>query len=265
MRLPAPEIHEMAARPGVFTGRVAIVTGAGQGIGRAVAKAFAASGASVLLGDVNEATAIEAAKSIVDVGGSAVGLKLDVRKEADVKAAIDRTKAEYGRLDVLINNAGVSRLGTTPPSELAVEEFDDIIAVNLRGPFLMSKHAAPVMAAAGRGRIVNIASTRALMAEPYQEAYSASKGGLLSLTSSLAISLGPQKITVNAIIPGWIETGNFHEPTAAAAAHHPAQRVGHVDDVSRACLYFSDPANDFVTGTNVVVDGGMTKKMIYVS
>lgn len=250
-----------------FNDKVVLVTGAGHGIGKDVAKAYAAAGACVVVTDMNSEWAQATAAEIAASGGSCIPITMDVRKESDVSSAIDRIAAQYGTLDVIINNAGVSRLGTTHPCELQVEEFDDILAVNLRGPFLVAKYGAKLMCAHGRGgSIVNIASTRALMAEPWQEAYGASKGGLLALTHSLAVSLGPDKITVNSICPGWIDTAQgFLELTPAAHDQHLTGRIGRTEDVARACMYFTAPGNDFVTGTNLVVDGGMTKKMIYVS
>ncbi len=119
------------------------------------------------------------------------------------------------------------------------------------------------MRSSGGGSIVNIASTRALMSEPHSEAYAASKGGILSLTHAMAISLGPDRITVNAICPGWIETGDYSQLRAIDHSQHPAGRVGTPMDIARACLYLTDPHNDFVTGAELVVDGGMTRRMIY--
>lgn len=250
-----------------FSGKVVLVTGAGHGIGKDVARSYADAGASVVVTDLNGGWAERSAAEITASGGSCISIPMDVRKESEVCSAMERIAAQYGSLDIIVNNAGVSRLGTTHPCELAVQEFDDILAVNLRGPFLVAKYGAKLMSAHGRGgSIVNIASTRALMAEPWQEAYGASKGGLLALTHSLAVSLGPDKITVNSICPGWIDTAQgFLELTPAAHGQHITGRIGRTEDVARACMYFTAPGNDFVTGTNLVVDGGMTKKMIYVS
>lgn len=160
-----------------------------------------------------------------------------------------------------MNNAGVSFWKS--PYDITIEEWDDVIDTNLRGTFLCSREAAKIMRENGGGSIVNIASTRALMSEPNSEAYAATKGGILSLTHALALSLGPDQIQVNAISPGWIETGNYKRLREQDHLQHPAQRVGNPDDIARACLFLTDSKNDFITGTNIVIDGGMTRKMIY--
>lgn len=169
----------------------------------------------------------------------------------------------WGRVDVLINNAGLGVWQS--PFELTLEQWDYVINSNLRGTFLCSREAARLMKERGGGSIVNIASTRALMSEANSEAYAASKGGILSLTHALAVSLGPERIRVNAVSPGWIETGDYAALRHEDHTQHPAQRVGRPEDIVKACLYLTDPDNDFVTGTNLVVDGGMTRRMIYES
>jgi NAD(P)-dependent dehydrogenase (short-subunit alcohol dehydrogenase family) len=147
---------------------------------------------------------------------------------------------------------------------LTTEEWDEVVNTNLRGAFFCAREAARSMKKRGGGAIVNIASTRALMSEPHSEAYAASKAGLVGLTHALAVSLAPYRIRVNAVSPGWIETGDWSALRSVDHEQHPAGRVGRPEDVVRACFYLTDPANDFVTGINLVVDGGMTRKMIYV-
>lgn len=163
-------------------------------------------------------------------------------------------------LHVLVNNAGLSWFG--PLEEFSVAQFDRVLAVNLRGPYLCARYAAPLLRAAGEGAIINIASTRAIMSEPGGEAYGASKGGILALTHALAISLGPA-VRVNAIAPGWIDVAG--EPLSAADhAQHPVGRVGCPGDIARACFFLGDPSESgFMTGQTMVIDGGMTRKMIY--
>jgi NAD(P)-dependent dehydrogenase (short-subunit alcohol dehydrogenase family) len=175
----------------------------------------------------------------------------------------------WGKVDVLINNAGISHRGNlfTEP----VEVWDRILNVNLRGAYLCAKYAASIMKEHGGGSIVNIASTRALMSEPDSEAYAASKGGILALTHALAVSLGPYGIRVNAVSPGWIEVGDWQKKgrtiipyhSERDKAQHPVGRVGTPGDIAEACLYLTTEEAGFITGTNLVVDGGMTKKMIY--
>jgi NAD(P)-dependent dehydrogenase (short-subunit alcohol dehydrogenase family) len=171
-------------------------------------------------------------------------------------------QATLGRIDVLINNACLGACKS--PYELTVEDWDYVLNTNLRGTFVCAREAAKIMKTHGGGAIVNISSTRALMSEPNSEAYAASKGGILSLTHALAVSLGPDQITVNAICPGWIENGDYSKLRLEDHTQHPANRVGKPEDVARACLYLTDPANDFVTGTHITIDGGMTKKMMYI-
>ena len=152
---------------------------------------------------------------------------------------------------------------TKSPYELTVDQWDLVLNTNLRGAFLCSREAAKIMRRQGGGAIVNIASTRAFMSEANTEAYSASKGGIIALTHALAVSLAPDKIRVNSISPGWIETGDYAELREIDHLQHPAGRVGIPDDIARACLFLTHDDNGFITGANIMIDGGMTRKMIY--
>ncbi|MGV2882249.1 SDR family NAD(P)-dependent oxidoreductase [Paenibacillus taichungensis] len=245
-----------------FTDQVVVVTGAAKGIGRSVAEAYAVAGAKVVLADYEEAEGAAAAASIRNEGGEAIFVQCDVRQEKDISNLIQTTMDEFKQIDVLINNAGVSRWKS--PYELTLEEWDDILNTNVRSCFLASREAAKHMKHnENGGAIVNMASTRAFMSEPETEAYAASKGAIVALTHAMAVSLGKDKIRVNCISPGWIETGNVEKLKPEDHEQHPAGRVGVPSDISRACLYLSDPSNTFVTGTNLIIDGGMTRKMIY--
>ncbi|TMV52137.1 glucose 1-dehydrogenase [Paenibacillus mesophilus] len=245
-----------------YSNRVVIVTGAGSGIGKAVSQNYAARGAHVIVADSNAEAGERQAASIRAEGGSAIFVRTDVRKEADIAALVGIAKETFGTIHILINNAGVSRWKSV--YELTADEWDDVLHTNLRGMFLCAREAAKVMRHnADGGAIVNIASTRAIMSEPNSEAYAASKGGTVALTHALAVSLGPDRIRVNCISPGWIETGSYDSLREADHAQHPAGRVGKPDDIARACRYLTDPGNDFVTGAHLVIDGGMTRKMIY--
>jgi NAD(P)-dependent dehydrogenase (short-subunit alcohol dehydrogenase family) len=243
-----------------FRNKTVVVTGAASGIGKTLAAAYAAHGAHVVMADVGTVDGERGARAIRESGGSAVFVKTDVGKEKDAVRLVAKTLSTFGTLDILVNNAGIGR--PKPPTRLRLADWDAVLRTNLYGTFLCSREAAKRMKRRG-GAIVNIASTRALMSEPNSEAYAASKGGIVALTHALAISLGPERIRVNCISPGWIETKSYDDLRPADHRQHPAGRVGKTEDVARACFYLTDPANDFVTGVNLVVDGGMTRKMIY--
>lgn len=249
--------------------KVAAVTGGGQGIGRATALAFAHAGYAVSIADPAADAGGEVADMIRRGGGTALFVRTDVAAADDVTQWMQRTADELGEVDALINNAGISR--NRPFLELTPEEFDRVIAVNLRGTFLCAQAAARQMVAHKRGgAIVNIASSRAFMSEPGTEAYTASKGGIVALTHGLAVSLGPHGIRVNCISPGWIETrdwqfsGRAETPRHSARdrLQHPVGRVGTPEDIAEACLFLCEHAG-FMTGQTIVIDGGMTVKMIY--
>jgi len=238
--------------------QVVIITGASQGIGRGIAEAFVAKGAKVILADVNEELGIEVSKQLA----GSMFVKTDVRREEDIKNLMNQAINNFGRIDILINNAGKSDF--KPLFDLSITEWDDVINTNLRSVFLCSREAAAYMRKQDKGgSIVNMASTRAIMSEPNTEAYAATKGGIVALTHALATSLAEHNITVNAISPGWIETGDYSELRDIDHEQHLSGRVGKPADIAKACLYLTDPQNDFVTGINLVVDGGMTRKMIY--
>jgi len=224
------------------------VTGGSGGIGRSIALAFKNEGARVVVADIRPPQDEHDTEYV----------KTDVSDEGQVASLMQHLGP---MLDVLVNNAGISCFA--PLSELSTEQFDKVIAVNLKGAFLCAKHAAPLLRRAGNAAIINIVSTRALMSEPQSEAYAASKGGLLALTHALALSLGPQ-VRVNAISPGWINTRQ-EQVTRDDHLQHPAGRVGTVRDIAEACMFLADSrSSGFVCGQNIIVDGGMTKKMIYV-
>lgn len=233
------------------------MTGAASGIGRGVAEAYAKEGYKVVLADLDEGKG-QAVASQLD---QALFVKTDVRSEEDVKQLVSETYNRFGRLDVLINVAGISVFKDV--LEMTVDEWNDVLHTNLRSVFLCSREAAKVMKSNGGGSIINIASTRATMSEPDSEAYAASKGGILGLTHALAASLAKYHITVNAISPGWIETVDYESLRPIDHAQHFSGRVGTPADIARACLYLSHPDNNFVNGIELIVDGGMTRKMVY--
>ncbi len=248
--------------------KVLAVTGGGQGIGRAIAYRFARAGYAVAIADPEIDAGREAAAQVEALGARSLFTQVDIAQADAVESWMAQTVKAFGGIDVLVNNAGISR--NAPLLELKIEDFDRVIAVNLRGTFLCSQAAARMMVAQRRaGCIINIASTRAFMSEPGTEAYTASKGGVAALTHGLAISLGPHGIRVNCISPGWIEVADWkYSARAKTPQHserdrkqHPVGRVGKPDDIADACIFLTDAG--FMTGQNIVIDGGMTIKMIY--
>jgi len=250
----------VSARPAV------VVTGGAQGIGRATVRELLERKYAAVIVDCDREAGEEALEEYRSLGPVRF-MAADVAEEADVARVVSQTVAEFGRLDVLVNNAAVSR--RMPITELSVADWNRVLAVNLGGSFLCAKHAAPHLRAA-RGVIVNIASTRALMSEPNTEAYSASKGGVVALTHALAMSLAPE-VRVNCVSPGWIETGDWQKAKTRRVprhserdrAQHPVGRVGRPTDVATLIAYLVSPEAGFVSGANIVIDGGMTRKMIY--
>ncbi len=245
-----------------FSGRTVIITGAANGIGKGIAFHYAMQKANVVIADIDEKAGTETVSLIKEQGKEAIFVQTDVRQEADIVRLMEAAYQTYGRIDILINNAGKGLFKS--PYDLPVEEWDDLLNTNLRSVFLCSREAAKYMRQnRDGGSIVNIASTRALMSEPNSEAYAASKGGIVALTHALAASLSKDKITVNCISPGWIETGDYAQLRPIDHEQHLSRRVGKPEDIARACLYLTAKENDFVTGINLIVDGGMTRKMIY--
>lgn len=245
-----------------FLNKVVIVTGASNGIGQETAITFAQEGAKVVLADIDSDAGKQTVSYIRKNGGEALFIQTDVRKEEDIIRLMIKTKNTYGAIHILINNAGKAVFKS--PFELSIIEWDDMINTNLRSVFLCSREAAKYLREnEDGGAIINIASTRAIMSEPNSEAYAASKGGILALTHALAASLSDDLITVNAISPGWIETGDYSELREIDHQQHFSKRVGKPADIARACLFLAAKENDFVTGTNIIIDGGMTRKMIY--
>jgi NAD(P)-dependent dehydrogenase (short-subunit alcohol dehydrogenase family) len=238
--------------------RVAIVTGAAHGIGRAIAQALLASGWRVGVVDLPDSGL---ARSVARQARRVALIEGDVAEEPTAARAVAAVMEKFGRLDAVVSNAGISR--NKPLNKLALDEWRQVIDVNLTAAFLFAR-AAEKPLRTYKGAIVLIASSRALMSEANTEAYSASKGGLVALTHALAVSLGPD-IRVNCISPGWIMTGDTARLRHRDHAQHPVGRVGRPQDIAEMVTFLVDAERSgFVTGSNFVVDGGMTRKMSYV-
>jgi NAD(P)-dependent dehydrogenase (short-subunit alcohol dehydrogenase family) len=226
--------------------KAVLVTGGARGIGKGTAELLARRGYLV---------------AVADLGGRSElpFFRCDVSREPAVRRCVAAVVRRLGRLDALVNNAGIADPASGPLEKLALADWNRKLAVNLTGVFLMTKHCAPHLRRAG-GAIVNIASTRALQSEPDTEAYAAAKGGVVAFTHAAAMSLGP-RVRVNCISPGWIAKGRL---SRRDHAQHPAGRAGRPEDVGEMIAFLISEAAGFITGQNFVVDGGMTRKMIYV-
>jgi NAD(P)-dependent dehydrogenase (short-subunit alcohol dehydrogenase family) len=242
--------------------KIVVVTGSGKGIGRCIACTYAAEGAFVYIAEKDQISGKETEILIRGKGGKAEFILTDVSKAEDILNLFTKISQQHQRADILINNTGISVWKS--PYELTVNEWDEVINTNLRSAFLCSREAARIMRTTGGGSIVNISSTRAFMSEPDSEAYAATKGGILALTHALAASFAADNIQVNCISPGWIETGDYEKLTENDHKQHLSGRVGKPEDIAKACLYLTNEGNNFINGTNIIIDGGMTRKMIYV-
>ncbi|MDI3470062.1 MAG: Oxidoreductase, short-chain dehydrogenase/reductase family [Pseudolabrys sp.] len=247
-----------------LTGRVAIVTGAGQGIGRAFAKALAECGAVPVIAELNEAKAAAVATEIMDAGGKAFAVTTDVADPASIDEMIEAVTDEFGRIDILINNAGIfSTLEMRPFDQIPLEEWERVLRVNLTGPFLCARAVLPAMRQAKWGRIINIASGAVRLGRPNYLHYIATKAALAGMSLSMARELGGDGITVNAILPGATFTEIERKTVTPAQkeriiAMQCIPRAETPDDLIGTMLYLASPASGFVTGQTINLDGGVT-------
>jgi NAD(P)-dependent dehydrogenase (short-subunit alcohol dehydrogenase family) len=247
-----------------FTSKVCVVTGGALGIGRCLTQEFARLGAKVAFVDLDATAGQENLELIRQAGGEALFFAGDIAEERVLREFADHVAANYGRVDYLINNACLSRGGIL--SQCSYEDFNYVLRVGVSAPYFLSLLLLPYFNPGGS--IVNIASTRAFQSQPDTESYTAAKGGISALTHALAASLAG-KVRVNAISPGWIDTGEYHDPSytpshaPADLLQHTSKRIGHPLDIVRAVLFLCSEENSFINGQNIVIDGGMTRLMIY--
>jgi NAD(P)-dependent dehydrogenase (short-subunit alcohol dehydrogenase family) len=249
--------------------QTAIVTGAGRGIGKAIATALAGEGANIVVADINAEWSEKTAEGLRRVGRDTLAVSLDVTKSGQIARMVEATLERFKRIDILVNNAGV--MSTTPLLQLQEEEWDRVLNVNLKGVFLCSKIVAEVMIRQRSGRIINLSSTSGRTGAPGQAAYCASKHGIIGLTEVLAIELGPYGITANAVCPGNTETEMSLEVFKARAASRgltvdellqgivtktPLGRIGRPEDTADVVVFLASPAAGFVTGQAINVCGG---------
>jgi NAD(P)-dependent dehydrogenase (short-subunit alcohol dehydrogenase family) len=247
-------------------GKVAIITGAGSGMGRVAAGMFAGQGARVVVAEAGEAAGHETVRLVEEAGGEASFVRTDVSDEASSRAMVDHALATYGRIDILYNNAGVMPEADRSVVDTDVETWDRVMAVNVRGVFLACKYAIPAMVEQGSGSIINIASFVALVGcSVPQDAYTASKGAVLSLTRSLAVQFGPKGIRANAICPGPVETPMLMDwlvkddaAKQVRLARNPTGRFGRPEEVANMAIYLASDESRWTNGASLVVDGGIT-------
>jgi meso-butanediol dehydrogenase/(S,S)-butanediol dehydrogenase/diacetyl reductase len=250
--------------PGRFAGRVAVVTAGGAGIGAATARGLAGEGAAVVVADLSGTRADAVASAIVAAGGRAAAVKMDASDPEAVQGTLRLALERFGRLDVMVNNAGLAE--PAPLDEISLESWDRVLAVTLTSVFLGMKHCLPIMRAQGRGVIVNTASVSGTRGDYGLASYNAAKAGVINLTRSAALENARHAIRVNCVCPGAIDTRGIQilgreradELRRRHAAAHPLGRVGEADEVARTVLFLASDEASFVTGAALVVDGGLT-------
>lgn len=238
-------------------GRVAVVTGGGSGIGRAIAVRLAEDTAKVAIWDINAAGAEETAQMVRDAGRTAIAINADCSEKAAIKAAADQTRAELGPIAILVNNAGIAPFNMF--LETDDELFDKVIRINLKGPWLMTKECLPDMLEAGWGRVINITSSSVQTGSPAQGHYVSSKGGLLGMSKALALEFAASGVTFNVIPPGFIDTPMLRAAPVDAEAFAqtlPMKRIGRPEDIAAAAAYLASEEASYITGQTISTNGG---------
>jgi len=241
-------------------GKVAIVTGGNGGIGRGIAIGLADAGADIVIAARNEEKTSRVVDEIKVIGRRCLGVRCDVQKREDIRTTIENTLKEFGTVNILVNNAGISRGG--PPQSIPEETWDDVVDTNLKTVFLFSQAVHPALVAAGGGKIVNIGSEYSIFGSAFALPYAASKGGVIQLTKSLAVAWAGDNIQVNAIIPGWVRTDMTApifsiEPFYKTIVQRtPAGRFAEPEEMAGAAVFLASEASDFITGQSIPVDGG---------
>jgi NAD(P)-dependent dehydrogenase (short-subunit alcohol dehydrogenase family) len=246
--------------------KVCIITGGGSGMGRVAAEMFAREGAKVVVAEVTEEAGEDTTRTVTQAGGTATFVRADVSSEADARAMVDHALSTYGRVDVLYNNAGIMPAADHSVLDTDVATWDKVMAVNVRGVFLGCKYAIPPMVERGSGSVINIASFVALLGcSVPQDAYTASKGAILSLTRSLAVQFGPHGVRSNAICPGPVETPLLmdwlvkdEEAKRIRLARNPTGRFGKPEEIVAMALYLASDESRWTNGASLVVDGGIS-------
>ena len=251
----------MQKSPFDLTGKIAIVTGGNGGIGLGMALGLARAGAGIVIAGRNKDKSEEAVRDIEALGASALAVSVDVTDIASVGAMVEATLAQMGRIDILINNAGMSV--RQPAHALRLDDWQTVMNTNLTSAFICAKTVYPAMKQAGGGKIINIGSMTSIFGAAYAPAYAASKGGIVQFTKSIALSWAADNIQANAILPGWIDTALTRTARAQVPGLNenvlnrtPAKRWGNIDDLAGAAVFLASPASDFVTGAAIPVDGG---------
>lgn len=251
--------------------QIAVITGAGRGIGKGIAEMFTLEGATVVVATLEEHEGLQTVNEIIEKGGSALFVQTDVSSDESVRAMIEKVYNTFGKIDTLVNNAGITVF--KPLVEATVDDWNQVIDINLRGVFLCSKYTAPYMMKQRKGAIINISSNHAFATIPHSEIYAASKAGINGMTRSMALSLGKHGIRVNSICPGFTETPHHRmwveemgDPKVIekeVIGLHAGNRIGTPHDVGKLAVYLASDDSEMMTGSELLIDGGLTNHLFH--